>query len=55
MRREAIDRGVYLFPLATKQYSISLAHTEADIDSTLDVLDQSLRAAVSGAELAPAL
>lgn len=55
MRREAIDRGVYLFPLATKQYSISLAHTEADIDATLDVLDQSLRAAVSGAELAPAL
>jgi glutamate-1-semialdehyde 2,1-aminomutase len=55
MRREAIDRGVYLFPLATKQYSISLAHTEADVDATLDVLDQSLRAAVSGAELAPAL
>jgi glutamate-1-semialdehyde 2,1-aminomutase len=54
MRREAIDRGVYLFPLATKQCSISLAHTEADIDFTLDVLDQSLRAAVGNAELASA-
>jgi glutamate-1-semialdehyde 2,1-aminomutase len=46
MRREAIDRGVYLFPLATKQYSISAAHQEADIDLTLEVLEQSLRAVV---------
>jgi glutamate-1-semialdehyde 2,1-aminomutase len=44
MRREAIDRGVYLFPLATKQYSISAAHTEKDIDQTLEILESSLRA-----------
>jgi glutamate-1-semialdehyde 2,1-aminomutase len=44
MRREAIDRGVYLFPLATKQYSISAAHQDADIDFALEVLEESLRA-----------
>jgi glutamate-1-semialdehyde 2,1-aminomutase len=35
MRRALIDRGVYVFPLQTKQCSISAAHTEADIDATL--------------------
>jgi len=35
MRLEAISRGAYLFPLATKQCSISAAHTSADIDLTL--------------------
>ncbi|MGH9659271.1 MAG: aspartate aminotransferase family protein [Bryobacteraceae bacterium] len=36
MRRALIDRGVYFFPIATKQCSISLAHTEADIDATVE-------------------
>lgn len=36
MRRELIDQGVYFFPLAVKQGSISNAHTAADIDITLD-------------------
>lgn len=35
MRRELIERGVYFFPLATKQGSISAAHTERDIELTL--------------------
>ncbi len=34
LRRELIDAGVYVFPLATKQCSISAAHTAADIDAT---------------------
>jgi glutamate-1-semialdehyde 2,1-aminomutase len=36
-RRALIDRGIYQFPLACKQGSISAAHTEADIDRTLEV------------------
>jgi glutamate-1-semialdehyde 2,1-aminomutase len=34
-RRALIERGVYQFPLPTKQGSISAAHTESDIDETL--------------------
>jgi glutamate-1-semialdehyde 2,1-aminomutase len=54
MRREAVVRGVYFFPLATKQCSISAAHTEADIDFTLEVLAPSLEAALAGRRLTPA-
>jgi glutamate-1-semialdehyde 2,1-aminomutase len=54
MRREAIDQGVYLFPLATKQCSISLAHTQADIDFSLEVLGKCLRTVVETGDLAPA-
>jgi glutamate-1-semialdehyde 2,1-aminomutase len=36
-RRALIDHGVYHFPLPCKQGSISLAHTEYDIDRTIDV------------------
>lgn len=36
MRRELIEGGVYFFPLAVKQGSISSAHTTADIDETID-------------------
>ena len=38
-RRALIARGVYHFPLPTKQGSISAAHTEADIDETLAITD----------------
>ena len=34
-RRALIERGIYQFPLPTKQGSVSAAHTEADIDETL--------------------
>ena len=47
MRRELIERGVYYFPLATKQCSISFAHTEEDIDTTLEHLKCSLSAVES--------
>jgi glutamate-1-semialdehyde 2,1-aminomutase len=45
MRQQAIARGVYIFPLATKQCSISAAHTSADIDFTLSALRSSLETA----------
>ncbi len=47
MRRDLIGRGIYPFPLATKQWSISAAHTAADIAQTLD----SVRAALSSSEV----
>lgn len=36
LRRALIDRGVFLVPIATKQCSISAAHTKDDIRFTLD-------------------
>jgi glutamate-1-semialdehyde 2,1-aminomutase len=43
MRLEMIDRGVYYFPTATKQCSISAAHSAADIDQTLEALRGALK------------
>ena len=31
-----IQRGIYVFPLATKQCSISFAHSTSDIEETLE-------------------
>lgn len=42
MRRDLIENGIYFFPHAIKQCSISAAHTEADIQTTLDCLKRSL-------------
>ena len=42
-RRALIARGVYQFPLPAKQGSISAAHTEADVDFTLDATDAALK------------
>jgi glutamate-1-semialdehyde 2,1-aminomutase len=53
MRRELIDRGIYVFPLATKQWSISAAHTERDIEATVaaagEVLERLCQSADAGA------
>lgn len=38
LRKELIDRGVYFFPVATKQCSISFAHGQEDIELTLEQL-----------------
>lgn len=46
MRLEMIDRGVYYFPTPTKQCSISAAHTEQDIDQTLEALRGALKASL---------
>lgn len=37
-RRALIDEGIYLFPLATKQCSLSAAHTVSDVDQTIQVM-----------------
>ncbi|CAN5693379.1 glutamate-1-semialdehyde 2,1-aminomutase [soil metagenome] len=42
-RKAMIERGVYVFPLATKQWSLSAAHTEADVDLTLAAFEEALR------------
>jgi glutamate-1-semialdehyde 2,1-aminomutase len=44
MRLRMIEKGVYFFPVETKQRSISAAHTQEGIDLTLGALDESLRA-----------
>ena len=38
-----IEGGIYTFPLPCKQSSISFAHTEADIDRTLEVTEAVLK------------
>lgn len=42
-RRALIERGIYHFPVFVKQGSISFAHSEADIDRTLEATDDALR------------
>ncbi len=49
-RRELIARGIYLFPLPTKQGSISAAHTRADVDRTIAAADEALAAALARSE-----
>ncbi len=51
MRRQLVNDGIYFFPLAVKQGSISSAHTEADIDATLERWGAALKcvAATTGA------
>jgi glutamate-1-semialdehyde 2,1-aminomutase len=39
-RRALIEKGVYHFPQPTKQGSISTAHTEADVETTLRMTDE---------------
>lgn len=41
-RRAAIAEGVYTFPLPTKQWSVSTAHSREDVEQTLEALDRAL-------------
>jgi glutamate-1-semialdehyde 2,1-aminomutase len=41
-RRRLIEHGIYLFPLPTKQGSISAAHTEEDIQRTIEAIGGAL-------------
>jgi glutamate-1-semialdehyde 2,1-aminomutase len=43
-RRAMIEAGIFHFPVATKQSSISLAHTDADIDQTIEITAEVVRA-----------
>lgn len=51
LRQGVIRRGIFCFPLATKQWSLSAAHTAEDVDATLRAVDESLgeSGAISGA------
>jgi glutamate-1-semialdehyde 2,1-aminomutase len=42
LRRALIDLGVFLVPIATKQCSISAAHTPEDIRFTLEQFDRAV-------------
>ena len=42
-RELMIERGVYFFPVPTKQCSLSAAHTEDDVAFTLDQLEEVLK------------
>ena len=41
-RRVLVQHGIYVFPLATKQWSISAAHCAADIEETLSQIEEAL-------------
>ena len=41
-RREMVKRGIFMLPLAMKRNHISAAHTDADIDHTLNVAEDVL-------------
>ena len=47
-RRLLIEAGIYFFPVATKQCSISAAHTKDDIDLTLERARQVISRLASG-------
>ena len=42
IRHRMIDEGIYFFPVATKQCSISAAHTKDDVAATLEALRKAL-------------
>jgi len=52
-RRALIERGIYHFPMPVKQGSISFAHSDADIDQTLEATDDVLGELTKQAETFP--
>ena len=42
-RRDLVARGIYFLPLAVKQCSLSAAHSEQDVDMTLEQVRESLK------------
>jgi glutamate-1-semialdehyde 2,1-aminomutase len=44
LRTNLIERGIYFFPVPVKQCSISLAHTESDVEETIAKLKATLKA-----------
>jgi glutamate-1-semialdehyde 2,1-aminomutase len=48
LRRALVERGVFFVPIATKQCSISAAHSVADIDFTLEQVEQAVSDVWSG-------
>lgn len=48
LRRSLIDSGIFVVPIATKQWSISVAHTAEDIEFTIEQFDRAV-AVIHGA------
>ena len=46
MRRNLIEDGIYFFPLATKQCSISAAHQMEHVEETLQKVERALKGAI---------
>ena len=46
--RGMLERGFYMLPMALKRNHISAAHTESDIDRTLEAADDVLTALAQG-------
>lgn len=44
LRRSLIQNGVFFVPIATKQCSLSAAHTDADVDFTLEQFEKAVTA-----------
>ena len=44
LRRDLIQRGVFFVPIATKQCSLSAAHSDADVRFTLDAFESAVAA-----------
>ncbi len=42
-RKRLVEQGVYFFPVATKQCSLSAAHTSEDVDRTIEAVAAALR------------
>ena len=38
LRRRLIENGIYVFPLGAKQWSLSAAHSRADVDETVSAI-----------------
>lgn len=53
LRVELVDRGIYFFPVPVKQCSISLAHSESDLEQTLTHVEAALRAVVGSSPVNP--
>jgi len=47
MRKNLIEQGIYFFPLAVKQCSISAAHTKEDVTFTLEQIQEALARATN--------
>jgi len=53
LRCDLIDKGVYAFPLAVKQMSISTAHTDADVEQVIDAMVPLLSTAQKSRDFVP--
>ena len=53
LRLNLIDKGIYAFPLAVKQLSISTAHTDADVEQVIDAMVNLLTSAQKSRDYVP--